>query len=90
MMISANRPTPRTAHAHGPMPARQDRALVDAASRAARRFQLAAQLHLARANTRGLQREGEALFALLWRMGFRPAREDGEQGTLFPLNRVMD
>ena len=88
-MTLANRPLPRALPQSGLAPARQDPALIEAASRAARRFQLAAQLHLSRSNARALQRDGEALFDLLWRMGFRPGRDGDPQGGLLPLSRSL-
>ena len=41
------------------------------AAQAARRFQLSASLAPGRAGTRAVRREGQALFDLLWAMGFR-------------------
>ena len=50
----------------------KDLALLRAASQAARRFQLMASFHGERPNNRALGRDGQAVFDLLWRMGFRP------------------
>ena len=49
--------------------------LIEQAARAARRFQFMARLHLARPHRRGLAREAQAMFDLLWRMGLRPPGE---------------
>ncbi len=46
--------------------------LIEQAAHAARRFQFMARLHLARPHRRGLAREAQAVFDLLWRMGYRP------------------
>ena len=46
--------------------------LIEQAAHAVRRFQFMARLHLARPHRRGLAREAQAVFDLLWRMGFRP------------------
>ena len=46
--------------------------LIQQAAHAARRFQFMARLHMARPHRRGMAREGQAVFDLLWRLGFRP------------------
>ena len=52
--------------------------LIEQAAHAARRFQFMARLHLARPHRRGLRREAQAVFDLLWRMGFRPGGDGGQ------------
>ena len=54
----------------------KDPTLLRAASQAARRFQLMASFHCERTNNRALGRDGQAVFDLLWRMGFRPGGGD--------------
>ena len=54
----------------------KDPALLQTAAQAARRFQLMASFHRARPNARALGRDGQAVFDLLWRMGFRPGGGD--------------
>ena len=51
--------------------------LIEQAAHAARRFQFMARLHLARPHRRGLAREAQAVFDLLWRMGIRPHGHNG-------------
>ena len=49
-----------------------DAPLIQKAAHAARRFQFMARLHLVRPHRRGLAREAQAVFDLLWSMGLRP------------------
>lgn len=64
--------------AYGGAMSREDSPLIAQAADAARRLHFMARLHLARPCRRGLAREAQAMFDLLWRMGFRPA-QGGDQ-----------